>query len=321
MDYAFYPKDRSNQQSMDKIENDLKALDSNLWVTKSTNLGRFCWIASIEPDQADDFGRGHKDVLAAWQNLDPKYFVGRTKPASSNMGLRAVGVPSPPEESKRLSARDKTLLPRTGKITWDLTMRDDIKYISQPPGVPIRELPDYYYHDDSLGNGVVVYVSDSGAALDTSDLNGVNIENEWIFAGPNSATDKKDSNLISYHGTCSAGRVAGVVTGVAKKATLVINRYTPKTGDGYNEHGIDSLVKIYDHIKSYHVDKKVVINMSWGQTFTATNSGYNDALKETMSTIIKELVKLGNAVPVAAAGNEDHVFVYSSPSIMYSLLI
>jgi hypothetical protein len=53
--------------------------------------------------------------------------------------------------------------PSDESVGWEKSSLDEIRIVSQPRGVAWDSLPKYFYRDDSLAEGTVIYMVDSGA--------------------------------------------------------------------------------------------------------------------------------------------------------------
>ncbi|EON63563.1 hypothetical protein W97_02791 [Coniosporium apollinis CBS 100218] len=92
------------------------------------------------------------------------------------MGKRAVDAPRLPEGIGSREPQANSPGPTADHITWDPAEWDSMKYVSQPKndenplGVRLDKVPSYRYRHDSDGEGVVVYVIDSGADTSTERI-------------------------------------------------------------------------------------------------------------------------------------------------------
>lgn len=158
------------------------------------------------------------------------------------------------------------------------------------PALPL----DRSYTYAGSGEGVSAYVVDTGARGTHRDFTG------RITAGVNLARDRgdpRDASDCQGHGTHVAGTVAGTVSGVAKKATLVPVRVLGCDGSGTNADVIAGLDWVAKNARP-----PAVVNMSLG-------GGASRALDNA----VKDLVARGITV-VVAAGNENADACSRSPA-------
>ncbi|CAG8488749.1 19697_t:CDS:2, partial [Cetraspora pellucida] len=155
----------------------------------------------------------------------------------------------------------------------------------------------YWYHE-SGGDGVTVYIIDTGINIYHDDFEGRAI---W---GVDYSNDDYD-NDGNGHGTHVAGIVAGKIHGVAKKATIVAVKVLNSYGYGY----ISDILKGIEWTVIQHKSKQMksghkgsVINMSLGgDKSIATNEAVNAAVREGI-------------VVAVAAGNDNNDACNESPA-------
>jgi subtilisin family serine protease len=144
-----------------------------------------------------------------------------------------------------------------------------------------RDLPlnnEYFY--ESSGNGVNVYIVDSGILYSHSEFSG------RAFLGFDSFSDGMNGQDCFGHGTHVAGIIGGSTYGVAKGASLISVRAFNCSGSGTTTTVISGL----DWIANNHTNPAVV-NMSLG-----------GGASPSLDTAVNNLINSG-VVVVAAAGN------------------
>lgn len=159
---------------------------------------------------------------------------------------------------------------------------------------------DNRYSYRETGEGVRIYIVDTGVMSNTSDFQG------RIAEGYNAYPDANGYEDCDGHGTPVAGVAAGSQYGVAKEATIVSVRTNGCDGSGTDLIIIDGL----NWIRNTHPGGPAVINMSLGGTGTP-----NVALGAVFSVLKDE-----GFVLIAAAGNEadDACFTWpaNDPSVL-----
>jgi subtilisin family serine protease len=153
-----------------------------------------------------------------------------------------------------------------------------------------------YYYDTTAGTGVRVYVVDTGIRTTHTEFGGRAIWGaNFISGSPN--TDEFG------HGTHVAGTIAGKTFGVAKSATVVAVKVLDKTGSGTMSGIILGLNWAVNNAKSRNAQKKSVVNMSLGGSYTAS-----------VNAAVKAATDAGLTVVVAAGNSNDDASYYSPSS-------
>lgn len=138
------------------------------------------------------------------------------------------------------------------------------------------------FHYANTGEGVIIYVIDSGIRLDHVEFTG------RILPGAFSIDDGRSVSDCNGHGTHVASTAAGTTYGVAKKASIVPVRVLDCEGKGT----MADILVAFDWILSNHPSGTPgVINASLG-----------GSLMSSMNTAVANMVEQ-NFVVVAAAGN------------------
>ena len=150
----------------------------------------------------------------------------------------------------------------------------------------------YDFDDGAQGEGVNVYVIDTGVYAEHDDFEG-----RATFA-KNFAGDGKDSDC-NGHGTHCAGTVAGKTYGVAKKANIIGVKVLTCGGSG----SYSGVIAGIDYVANEHdKTKKCVASMSLG-------GGKNDAVNEAVDNASK-----AGCIFAIAAGNENQDAKNVSPA-------
>ncbi|TLD10763.1 hypothetical protein PgNI_06200 [Pyricularia grisea] len=151
-----------------------------------------------------------------------------------------------------------------------------------------------YRFDDSAGEGITVYIVDTGIRTTHTEF-----ENRASFAA--NFIDKVDTDQ-NGHGSHCAGTIGGKTFGVAKKATLVGVKVLGADGGGSNRGVIQGMSFVAEDVTKKNLSRKAVMNMSLG-------GSKSTAVNEAINSMIK-----AGVVPVVAAGNENVDAANSSPA-------
>lgn len=114
-------------------------------------------------------------------------------------------------------------------------------------------VPNKYFSNAFTGQGVRIYVVDTGLNLTHTDFTG------RIVKGPNLADGGGAPTDCQGHGTHVAGIAAGTRMGVAKKATLVPVKVLDCNGEGYASDTITALEWV---VANHAAGTPAVLNMS-----------------------------------------------------------
>ncbi|VBB80739.1 Putative oryzin precursor [Podospora comata] len=142
-----------------------------------------------------------------------------------------------------------------------------------------------YYYDNTAGQGIRVYVLDSGIRTTHVEFEGRAV---W---GANFITGSPNTDEYG-HGTHVAGTIASKTYGVAKKATVVAVKVLDKNGSGTMSGLISGLNWVVNNAKARGIAKKAVINISLGGGYTAS---VNAAVKGATDAGLTVVVSAGNS--------------------------
>ncbi|RKF71372.1 Subtilisin-like protease 2 [Golovinomyces cichoracearum] len=165
---------------------------------------------------------------------------------------------------------------------------------------------DYRFDDDADGEGVVVYVLDTGVRITHEVRENINfIPN---YAPANTSENLKDlgnrgemaANFVddvetdqNGHGSHVAGIIAGEKYGVAKKASIVAVKVLDEKGQGSNAMVLQGIQYVAADVMKRGIAGKAVVNVSIG-------GPKSEALNAAIEAITKDGV-----VVVVAAGNSN----------------
>lgn len=118
-------------------------------------------------------------------------------------------------KKKRSVESESHIRIRDTLITQPPPVSTDLSFVSNPP----NHIGDSYVYYSAAGEGINVYVIDTGADAQNKDFSSGVIK-RWIHTSsvPRIVPDMD----LEGHGTCVASKVAGIEYGVAKKASLIM---------------------------------------------------------------------------------------------------
>jgi len=147
-----------------------------------------------------------------------------------------------------------------------------------------RSLPlNASYTSEATGEGVTVYVTDTGVLAQHRDFGG-RVERGW-----SAIDDGRGSSDCNGHGTHVAGTVAGTFSGVAKRARIVPVRVLGCDGSGEGSGLVAGLRWI---LETHEPGSPAVLNMSLGGE--TTSAVIDDAVRQVMAAGITVVVAAGN---------------------------
>ena len=168
-----------------------------------------------------------------------------------------------------------------------------------------RPMDGKYIYPDAAGQGVHIYIVDTGLNPNHSEFTG-RVGAGRNFA-PNTAggllgggsTDAANTTDCNGHGTHVAGTAAGTVYGVAKKATVHAVRVLGCDGSGSNSGVIAGV----DWVTANAI-KPAVANMSLGG---GNSAALDTAVKNTIASGVAMAVAAGNSNNDACTGSPNRV--------------
>lgn len=209
--------------------------------------------------------------------------------------------------STNMFKRDGTFITQTDAL-------DELKVISQAEGIPLADTKGYKY-DDKAGEGIWIYVIDTGANKDhpvrrcfartqkyadpLQEYKDAPGQKEWIIF-PGQLSAQRDTN---GHGSCVLSKVNGPTYGVAKKSNVVIAKVSGVPAD--DSVTVTNLLKGYRNVLNDILNKgrkgKAVVNVSKnipGNLFTSL-PGSRQAFRDIVLKFMQN-----DVVFVAASGND-----------------
>ncbi|MEU7059921.1 S8 family peptidase [Streptomyces sp. NPDC046197] len=214
--------------------------------------------------------------------------------------LNGYAVHADASQARRLAAD-----PRVASVVRDSRVRLDATQVNPPSWgldrMDQRDLPldGRYRRPPSEGDGVTVYVIDTGIRITHKDFGG-RARYGWDFVGNDRTA--QDGN---GHGTHVAGIIAGTAYGVAKKARVVAVRVLDDAGTGTTSQviaGIDWVTR--------HAHKPAVANLSLGGSYSAQ-----------LDAAVRNSIRAGVTYTVAAGNDGLPAALYSPADVPEAITV
>ncbi|KAK2750929.1 Secreted subtilisin-like serine protease sub11 [Myotisia sp. PD_48] len=220
-------------------------------------------------------GLRHVYDVSGWKAYSGIFDQGTIKEIARNKDVRYI---EPDRKVKTLG-----IICQTNAPGWNLPR------ISQK----VVKTKDYCY-DETAGNGITVYVVDSGVNIDDSELYpratwGTNMVDQ---------VDKDENG----HGTWIAQIIAGKTRGVAKQAKVVAVKVINKNGSGTTSGIIQGINWAVNHAKQAGILGKAVMNLSIG-----------GSVSQSLNSAVTQAALAGLFVSVAA-GDDNRDASAGSPA-------
>ncbi|MDG5805358.1 S8 family peptidase [Streptomyces ossamyceticus] len=280
------------------------ATDGRIQYAGAADAVKDSYIVTLKADAKAGSGKGRALAERYGAEIERTY----TK------ALNGYEVEATETEAKRFSADPNVVSVvqnRTFRITatqpnppsWGLDRIDQ-------SALPLNQS---YSYDDTAGEGVTVYVIDTGVRVSHSDFGGRAVDGYDAVDNDNTAQDGHG------HGTHVAGTVAGTAYGVAKKAKIVGVRVLNNSGQGTTAQVVAGI----DWVTANAV-KPAVANMSLGgpgdtaidtAVRNAVASGVTFAVaagNETTNASTRSPARVTEAITVGATTSSDAKASYSN---------
>ncbi|KAG5918990.1 hypothetical protein E4U61_001263 [Claviceps capensis] len=159
-----------------------------------------------------------------------------------------------------------------------------------------------YLFDESAGEGIMVYVVDTGVRISHDEFQGrASHGANFVDVGSNGELNSNASD-DNGHGSHVAGTIASTTYGVAKRASLTAIKVLNSKGEGPNSGILAGLQFVLQDVARKNLTGRAVMNLSLG-------GGFSQAMNHALQSVVK-----AGIVCVAAAGNDDKDATNMSPA-------
>ncbi|KAG6042931.1 hypothetical protein E4U39_005229 [Claviceps sp. Clav50 group G5] len=159
-----------------------------------------------------------------------------------------------------------------------------------------------YLFDESAGEGIMVYVVDTGVRISHDEFQGrASYGANFVDGGPDGQLNYNASD-DNGHGSHVAGTIASTTYGVAKRASLTAIKVLNSKGEGPNSGILAGLQFVLQDVARKNLTGRAVMNLSLG-------GGFSQAMNHALQNVVK-----AGIVCVAAAGNDDKDATNMSPA-------
>ncbi|EPS35749.1 hypothetical protein H072_10770 [Dactylellina haptotyla CBS 200.50] len=160
-----------------------------------------------------------------------------------------------------------------------------------------------YYHYQNSGEGVVVYLVDSGCDPSHPEFESTRFQDWIVSKSLLSAENGTDACNIFCHGTEIASKIAGRHLGIAPRAQLVVVPTNDSEGLIWFYTVLAALMEIYNHIKSRNLGRPCIVTMALRLPVTYQDEKTRPTLYHAFLDLSAKIIGLGNVIMVASAGN------------------
>ncbi|KAF4549335.1 Hypothetical protein D9617_22g066810 [Elsinoe fawcettii] len=302
--YVVYPRDGTNNNQCNSIDSKLKEYDTDLYRSKTEKMGTNFWTLSLSEASADEIRLSLEESVASiyTQKKDPESTIETMGPSTS------VQYQAPVEGGPDIS---------------------HLAYINEEKGKNRELYQSRYYFEASVtpGDGVPVYILDTGATLEHREFALIRDSVRWIHVGrdvdgrqdvqDDSATSPDPASTVAAigHGTSMLSLVTGFNLGVSKRVKPIVVRVPRRMTRADDiqsratyEDYMEGLGKIADDFLTNTGDVKAIVLMSLyfpreefrrGSENTDQSLGFEIRMRQLLTYITSQ-----GGLVVTGSGNE-----------------
>lgn len=281
--------------------------------TIDDDCGEIFWTGKLT-EKGVDYMRSKDGVLGVEDDLPVEYAGERATASEAQAHGRnsyhtaaGEGEGSTKNEYERASSASsiKKIMARRDKsqkrgdkiiVQSRATTSESLAFVSTAPGYKLSR--NFFYYS-AAGEGITVYIIDSGVNPTHPEFR-LGVIKRWIYAfdcGP-----PESDHHIDGHGSCIASKIAGVESGVAKKASLVIVKAMPEVSSS-----LDGLMKVSNDIRKRELQGGEslpgysVLTIAWRIKLPP---GGGSLIQETLTRLTYRMIKSYGLVIVTAASKD-----------------
>lgn len=271
------------------------------------DCGEIFWTEKLT-EKGVDYMRSKDGVLGVEDDL-PVELAGEKTTASAQAQAQGgssyhteAGEGSTTNEYEKRSGSTKKNMARTHKsqkrdtiiVQSRVNTSESLAFVSTAPGYKLSR----YFYYSAAGEEITVYTIDSGANPRHREFRSGVIK-RWIYAFDCGPTES--DHHIDGHGSCIASKIAGVESGVVKKASWVIVKAMPDVSSS-----LDRLVKVINDLRKRELAGEFipgynVLIISWR---IKLGQGEGELIQERLTSLISKMILSYGLVIVSAASKD-----------------
>lgn len=258
----------------------------------------FFWLAWLTPAQIESLNKEFKAVQSIMPNIKAESNPISVNPVGQSDVPDAFNLQNAPFRQKRSHHIEKRV---KVNVVQRETEDPSLIFLSTAPR---KQMGTKYSHLDPAGDGVTVYIVDSGLETQPWEINPTRVS-RWIFGVGTRETTRDESPLSDGRvGTCTAQKIGGASYGVADQVRFVIVKINLDAGSMFS-----GLMNVISDLKTQQARGNIikgwtVINLRMTFAPKGGSPKYEADLRRYMEMVIKPLVREYEAIVVTAAGQE-----------------
>lgn len=261
----------------------------------------FFWLAWLAPAQIESLNKEIEAVQSIMPNI---------KAESNPISVNPVGQSDVPDAFNLQNApfRHKRSYRVEKRVKVDVVQREtedpSLRFLSTAPR---KQMGAEYSHLDPAGDGVTVYIVDSGLQNQPLEINPARVS-RWIYGVGTKRVARDESSISEGQvGTCTAHKIGGASHGVANQVRFVIVKVNLDVGSMFS-----GLMDVINDLKVQQSRGNIirgwtVINLRMVFAPKFGNAKYEADLRKYMELVIQPLVREYEAIVVTSAGQEELV--------------
>lgn len=261
----------------------------------------FFWLAWLTPEQTESLNKDYEAVQSIMPNIKAESNPISVSPLSQSDIPDAFNPQNAPLSKKRNSRVEK-------RVKVDVVQREtedpSLSFLST---APLKQMVTKYSHLAPAGEGVTVYVVDSGLETQPLEISPTRVS-RWIFGVGTKAISRDDSLPSEGRvGTCTAQKIGGVSLGVAGNVKFVIVKINQDVGSMFS--GLMNVIQDLklERGKGTIIRGWTVINVRMVFAAIGGNLKYDADLRKYMEIVIQPLVREYEAIVVTSAGQDEEI--------------